>query len=233
MAKSIISEGKTSTEAIEKGLKELGCRLEEVDVKVLENEEKKAFFSILDPRIVKVEITVKEDIEKRNINNTNAVNNENRKVPTKEDISKCKENISKFLDEFIKIYKNIDYKITEKEEMLCIEIEGEDSSKLIGYRGDTINSLQTILTAIGNKTTEINVKLSLDIGDYRRKREEALKQLSQKLERTVAKNGRRITLEPMSAYERKIIHTALQSSNKVTTYSIGEEPRRKIVVEKK
>ena len=236
MAKSIISEGKTSTEAIEKGLKELGCKMEDVDVKVLENEEKKAFFSILDPRVVKVEITVKEEIERKNTKNTkntNTANSDNRKTPTKEDISKCKENISKFLDEFVKIYKNISYKIEEKEEMLCIEIEGEDSSKLIGYRGDTINSLQTILTAIGNKTTEINVKLSLDIGDYRRKREETLKQLSQKLERTVAKNGRKITLEPMSAYERKIIHTALQSSNKVTTYSIGEEPRRKIVVEKK
>lgn len=231
MAKSIISEGKTSTEAIEKGLKELGCKIEDVDVKVLENEDKKAFFSILDPRIVKVEITVKEQAERKSA--TPNVINENRKTPTKEDINKCKENISNFLDEFIKIYKNIDYKISEKDDLLCIEIEGEDASKLIGYRGDTINSLQTILTAIGNKTTEINVKLSLDIGNYRSKREETLKQLAQKIERTVIKNGRKVTLEPMSAYERKIIHTALQNSNKVTTYSIGEEPRRKLVVEKK
>lgn len=228
MAKSIISEGKTSTEAIEKGLKELGCKIEDVDVKILENEEKKAFFSILDPRVVKVEITVKEEVE-RKIH----TNNENRKAPSKEDINKCKESIAKFLDEFIKMYKNIDYKISEKDDLLCIEIEGEDASKLIGYRGDTINSLQTILTAIGNKTTEINVKLSLDIGNYRSKREETLKQLAQKIERTVIKNGRKVTLEPMSAYERKIIHTALQNSSKVTTYSIGEEPRRKLVVEKK
>ena len=74
---------------------------------------------------------------------------------------------------------------------------------------------------------------SSDIGGYKEKREETLKQLARKLERTIKRNGRKIILEPMTSYERKIIHTELQDSDYVTTYSIGEEPRRKIVVEKK
>lgn len=229
MAKSIISEGKTSNEAIEKGLKELNCKLEDVNVKVLEDGQRKAFFSILDPRVVKVELTVKEDASKR----VNVQVNEERKVATEEDVKKCNDNINAFLNDFVKAYGEIEFKIEEKDSDLFVVISGEQASKLIGYRGETINSIQNILSAIGNKNTEQRVRVSVDICDYREKREKLLQELARKLEKTVIRTGKKIVLEPMSAYERKVLHSALQESSKVTTYSIGEEPHRRVVIDKK
>lgn len=230
MAKSIISEGKTSNEAIEKGLKELGCKLEDVNVKVLEDGERKAFFSILDPRVVKVEITVKESATKKVVAQTS----EEHKDVSKEDVEKCIANIKMFLNDFSKAYGELEFKIDVKDNNdLFIVISGEQASKLIGYRGETINSIQNILSAIGNKNTEQRVRVSVDICDYREKRERLLQELAHKLEKTVVRTGKKIVLEPMSAYERKILHSALQDSSRVTTYSIGEEPHRRVVIDKK
>lgn len=225
MVKSIIAEGKTSNEAINKGLKELGCKLEDVDVKVLENEDKKVFFSILDPRVVRVELTVKEKTSRKK---------EDYTEKTKEkDIIQAQNDLKVFLDDFCQKYNNIEYTINQKDKVLYVEILGEDSSKLIGYRGEVVNALQVLLSSIGNKNAENRVKIILDVCNYKSKREETLKQLALKLERTVKRTGKKVVLEPMNAYERKILHLALQDSEYVTTYSIGEEPRRKLVVEKK
>ena len=227
MGKTIIMEGKTSTEAIEKGLRELKCRKNDVDIKILENEDKRSFFSILEPRVVRVELTVKEGKE------NHEYYEKEYKEPSDEDVSKCKNNIEEFLKEFTTSVKNLEYKITIQNKEINVELFGEKSSDLIGYRGDTINAMQTILSSIGNKNTLVRVRVLLDIANYKEKREETLKELARKLEKTVKRNGKKIVLEPMNSYERKIIHTELQNSEYVTTYSIGEEPRRKVVIEKK
>ncbi len=224
MEKQIIAEGKTSTEAIEKGLKELKCRREDVEIRVLENEDKRSFYSILDPRVVKVELTLKENVRVRETN---------IRPVTENDIKVCKENIEVFLKDFAEKIKELEYDISQEDNNIQIVISGENAKTLIGYRGETINALQNIISAIGNKNTENRVRVILDIGGYKEKREKTLKELARKLERTVKRNGRRIILEPMSSYERKIIHTELQNSEYVTTHSIGEEPRRKVVIEKK
>lgn len=226
MEKSIVAEGKTSNEAIQKGLKELGCKLEDVDVKVLENEEKKVFFSILDPRIVKVQLTLKENNSKKN-------SQEYKDKVNDKDVENCKVAVEKFLKDFSNLYGDIEYIIEDKDKVLFVKIDGKDAGKLIGYRGEVINAIQNILSSVSNKRIENNVKVIVDICKYKSKREETLKQLANKLERTVSRTGKKIILEPMNAYERKILHTALQNSKKVTTYSIGEEPRRKLVVDKK
>lgn len=226
MLKSIISEGKTSSEAIEKGLKQLGCKEEDVNVKVLDNKDKKSFFSILDPRIVKVELTVKE-------NQNKGFSDKEKTICSKDDLEQSKKSIYSFLNEFGKQYGNINFDIIEDQNSLKININGENAFKLIGYRGEVINSFQNILSAIGNKNTEIRVPICLDIEQYREKRERTLIDLANKLEKTVSRTGKKVVLEPMIAYERKVIHTTLQNSSKVDTYSIGEEPRRKIVIEKK
>lgn len=228
MARSIISEGKTSTEAIEKGLKELGCKKEDVEIKVLE-ENKKALFSILDARVVKVELTVKENADTK----TAEIVEKPKKIASKEEIELGKEKVTKFLDEFVKLFGNTEYTINENEGMLQIEFTGENASKLIGYRGDTINAMQNVLFAIANTENNTKVKISINIENYREKREKTLNNLARKIENQVKKTGRRVVLEPMTAYDRKILHTALQNSNSVTTYSIGEEPRRKLVVDVK
>lgn len=226
MEKSIICEGKTSNEAIQKGLKELGCKLEDVDVKVLEETEKKVFFSILDPRVVKVELTLKNVVEKNNVVKEN-------KTLSEEDFNEFKTNISKFLDDFCKSFGNISYKVENIDNIAVILIDGEDSSKLIGYRGEVINSLQNIFSVIGNKNIKNRVRVSVDICDYKEKRKQTLIELSNKIEKTVRRTRKKVILEPMNAYDRKVIHTALQDSKDVTTYSIGEEPHRKVVVELK
>lgn len=227
MEKSVIAEGKTSNEAIENGLKILKCSKDDVDVKVLESEEKRSFFSILEPRVVKVQLTLKDESKKKNIKEHKEY------IVTDKDINKCYENIEKFLEEFSKKIGQIDYSINKEKEDINIVISGENSTKLIGYRGDTINALQTIISAIGNKNVENRVKVLLDIGGYKEKRKETLKELARKLEKTVKRNGKKIILEPMLPYERKVIHTELQNSKYVTTYSIGEEPRRRVVIDKK
>ena len=93
--------------------------------------------------------------------------------------------------------------------------------------------MQTLISRIGNKGLENRCRIILDIAGYREKRIKVLEDLAIKVSKTVEKNRKSITLEPMSAFERKIIHNKLQSNLKITTRSIGNEPNRKIVIEMK
>ena len=225
MSKTIISEGKTTSEAIENGLKELNVSKDKVDIKVLESEEKRSFFSILAPRIVKVELTLNEESEKKE-------NKEKRHIElSKEDIQTSKQNLIKFLEDFTKkLPDGTNYKLIEEKEGIKVEINSEKLGFLIGYRGETLYELQTILSAIANKNTKNKVRIILDIEGYKEKREKTLENLAEKVARTVIKTKKSVTLEPMKPYERKIIHSKLQENSKVTTKSIGEEPRRRIVI---
>lgn len=227
MNKSIVSEGKTTNEAIENGLKKLNVSKNMVDIKVLENEEKRSFFSILAPRVVKVQLIVKE-----NKQDTNSIKKEKKEIELSiEEQEKAKNNVEKFLKEFLdKIQKNAQYTIETSSIGLNIDIKDKDIGFLIGYRGETLYAFQSILSAIAGKGIENRVRVILDIEGYKAKREKALEDLAEKLEKTVIKTKKSITLEPMQAYERKIIHTKLQNSDMVETRSIGEEPRRKVVI---
>ena len=232
MPKTIIAEGKTSTEAIEKGLKELKATRSQVDVKILE-EKKKSFFSILDPHVVKVELTIREDSipEKKEIHRI--YEEEPKEINQKyiEDANKVVEN---FLNNFLnKISSNIEYTVKNENGLVYVNIKGEDSTRLIGYRGEALNALQTLLTTVASKNREESVKVILDIGNYKDARKKTLEELARKVEKTVKKTGKSVTLEPMNAYERKILHTELQNSEFVKTYSVGEGDRRRVVIAKK
>ena len=226
MPNSIISEGKTTNEAIEKGLKVLGVSKEKVEIKVLENEEKRSFFSILAPRVVKVELKIKEGHENEDI----PIKKEFKSLSESE-LSIAEKNAKTFLDQFLpRLGNGMEYKIEKREDGLEIAINGTQASTLIGYRGETLYDVQNILTAIANKNITSKVRVILDIENYKEKRKKTLENLALKLARTVEKTGKSITLEPMQAYERKIIHSKLQESSTVKTKSIGEEPRRRIVI---
>ena len=93
-----------------------------------------------------------------------------------------------------------------------------------------MNSIQNVLTNVVNKNNKEKIRIMLNIGGYREKREKDLENLAVKIAASVIKTGKNITLEPMTAFERKVIHTKLQENDKVTTYSVGEEPHRKVVV---
>ena len=227
MSQTIIAEGRTTTEAIEKGLKELNISKEEADIKVLE-EKKKSFFSILDPHVVKVEISVKEGIVPK-------IKKESKKPEiTAESIELAQKELVSFLDNFLaQISSDISYKMERDNEYISIELLGKESTRLIGYRGEALNSLQVILSNIASKNIEQQIKVIVDIENYREKRKKTLEELAVKIEKTVKRTGKKVTLEPMSAYERKIIHTKLQNSEYVKTYSIGEETNRRVVISKK
>lgn len=235
MLKSIISEGKTTNEAIEKGLKELKVSKNMVDIKILESENKRSFFDILAPRVVKVELTVKEgfDNEKQNIPERNEKKEE--RIIDEKDLQLAEKNVKEFMEEFLRTAsdKQFNCEVSIKEQNVEVNITGEDSGFLIGYRGDVLNSLQTILSSIANKNNNSRIKVILDIENYRNKRKETLENLAIKVSKTVSRTGKSITLEPMGAYERKIIHTKLQENKYVTTHSIGEEPNRRIVISRK
>ena len=222
---SIISEGKTTTEAIENGLKQLKVSKKDVNIKVLE-EDKRSFFSILAPKVVKVEITVKEEnvrkSQKREDTDINL---------SEEDFKKAEANIKAFLDDFIKgLKEELSYKISLNSGIVEVELQGKNAGFLIGYRGETLYALPTLITSIANKGVESRVILRLDIENYKAKREKTLENLALRTAQTVMRTGRTITLEPMQAYERKIIHSALQDNKKICTDSTGVEPRRRVVI---
>ena len=219
MSKIIVSEGKTTSEAIEKGLKELNMNRNQVEIKVLE-QEKRSFFDILAPRIVKVELKVKESTHtEENITN--------------QELEEIKNKVEKFLKDFLsKLDENYIYKINIVNNEIYIKFDGVDSGAFIGHRGETLNALQHILSLIANKNASGKVRVFLNIDGYKEKREKTLEELALKVSKTVIKTNKSITLEPMNAYERKIIHSKLQDMKDIKTHSIGEEPHRRIVIEK-
>ncbi len=227
-----IYEGRTTNEAIEKGLKDLNVSKKQVDIKVLEEEDKRSFFSILTPRVVKVELTLKENVHPEEIKEVKKVE-KNKKVDISEETEKKAENnIKTFLDEFLEKIptKGLTYEIKSDKNDLFVDIKGEDTGYLIGYRGNVLNSLQVILNNVANKEINERVRVLLNIGGYKEKREKDLEDLAEKIAGTVIRKRKPITLEPMTSYERKIIHSKLQNNSKIETYSIGEEPNRRIVI---
>lgn len=232
MPKSIIVEGKTTAEAIEKGLKELNATRNMVEIKTIEEEKKRSFYSILAPRVVKIEMTLKENIGK-NIEKTEVSSRNNKKnINTNiEEIEKVSVIIKDFFNEIID--KDCTCNVYVDNYSIHVQIDGENISHLIGYRGMTINALQTLASAIANKHSTAKIIVIVDVGNYRKKRVQTLEELAEKISQRVIKTRKPVTLDPMSAYERKIIHNRLQNSEIVKTYSIGEEPYRKVVITKK
>lgn len=236
MSNSIISEGKTTNEAIENGLKQLGVSKDRVDIKVLEEENKKSFFSILTPRVVKVELTIKEKAEK-SCNYERKENNEEKPrreySQNMEAIENSKNKVEEFLNSWIKkVDESLEYTIKIEDYTILVDINGTASGMMIGYRGDTLNAMQTILSSIANNGQNEKIKLILDIENYRAKREKVLDELAQKVAKTVLKTGKSVTLEPMTPYERKIIHNSLQRFEKIENHSIGEGDNRRVVISK-
>ncbi len=116
---------------------------------------------------------------------------------------------------------------------LLVELSGENMGIIIGKRGDTLDSLQYLTSLVVNRNSDEYIKVTLDTENYREKRYNALIALSDRLASKVAKTGKKYTLEPMNPYERRIIHSNLQANEDVTTFSVGEDPYRKVVISPK
>ena len=121
-------------------------------------------------------------------------------------------------------------RVTEEADHLSVAMMGDTLGILIGRRGDTLDALQYLVSLQVNKNREGYMRVSLDTENYRAKREEALNRLAQRMAARARKTGRKVTLEPMNPYERRVLHSALQNNPYVTTHSEGEEPYRRVVI---
>lgn len=142
------------------------------------------------------------------------------------------ESAVKFLSDIFKAM-NVDVEITAKNDQdgnIMLTLTGDNMGIIIGKRGDTLDSLQYLTSLVVNQKSEGYIKVTIDTENYREKRSDALLALSKRLAEKVTKTGKKFTLEPMNPYERRIIHSSLQDSETVTTYSIGVEPYRKVVI---
>ncbi|AGB20328.1 RNA-binding cell elongation regulator Jag/EloR [Thermoanaerobacterium thermosaccharolyticum] len=202
--REIIKTGKTVEEAINAGLIELGISRDMVDIEIID-EGSKGFLGLLGKQAI-VKIIVKDVV---------------------------KENIRKFLDGIIKLIGiDVGYDIDEKDNNILVNLKGNGVGLLIGYRGETLDSLQYLTSLVANKKNieGIHKRILLDAENYREKREKILINLANKIAKKVKQENRSITLEPMNANERRIIHLALQDDPDIETFSEGEEPNRRVTI---
>lgn len=205
--KVIETTGKTVEEALKNALSELKVEKDKVEVEVLD-EGNKGFLNLIGARPAKIKVKVKRNY-----------------------IHEAKIFLENILD---KMKVEADIKISEENNVVKIYLTGSDMGILIGYRGETLDALQYLLSLVINKNHEMEYKrIVLDTENYREKREETLKRLARRVAEKVRKTGRIVKLEPMNPYERRVIHSALQNDFYVNTYSEGQEPFRRVVVELK
>ena len=208
--------GKTTEEAIRKGLEELKVSRDDVIIEVLEEPSNGGILGMLSAKMAKVRLTVDKKL--------------NDDVAEKT-ISKIKEVLSKMFE--ITGERELEYTVEKENNQILVEIKGDKVSHLIGYKGKTIESIQSLLNSMLQCENEEYGKVFLEINGYKKQKEEKLKALANKMADNVIRFRKPIRLEPMSAYERLIIHKELAKRDDVETESFGEEPRRRVVIRKK
>ena len=202
--KTIEMTGKTVDEALKNALDELKLTKENVDVEIID-EGSKGLFNLIGAKPAKVRVTKKPD---------------------------SIDNAKKFLTDVLNSMNiKADINIKEENDVVNINLCGDKMGLVIGYRGETLDSLQYLVSLVINKNHENPYKrVVLDAENYRSKREETLVRVAQKAAYKGRKSKRPYKLEPMNPDERRIIHSALQEYNDINTYSEGEEPFRRIVI---
>lgn len=216
---------KSVDDAVALALAELGVSENEVTIEVID-EGAKGFFGI----------GAKDAVVKVTVNGAKSKSAKASKPASKKEKAvSCEapdEVAAKFLEGIFNAMEldvNIDAKEGE-DNTVSIDLSGDNMGIVIGKRGDTLDSLQYLTSLVVNKHSEDYIKVSIDTENYREKRADALLALSKRLSDKVARTGKKFTLEPMNPYERRIIHSSLQDNEAVTTYSIGTEPYRKVVI---
>lgn len=186
----------------------------------------------------KKEEAVREEKTEKEEASANAKEEKSEPVSVKEKelLAKVEDETIRYVEQFVKDTlkaMDMDVEITssiDKDGALYVDMKGENMGILIGKRGQTLDSLQYLANRVANKHQSGYVRVKLDTENYRARREETLKHLAKNIAHKVKRNRRPVILEPMNPYERRIIHSTLQSDPYVTTHSEGEEPYRKVVV---
>ena len=233
--KTIQVSAKTVEKAIKEGLEQLNATQDQVNIKILDQG---GLF-----RKAKVELTLEELEQKEEPKAKKETKKESTKTTTKEEKKEEKETKKQPVNlddarviggEFLKglfNHLNIETVITSTntEDGINYNVKGDKVSDLIGYRGETLNSIQYLLSIV-LKNAGYKVKAYLDVQNYKKRREETLISLAERLARKAIKLNKPVELEPMNAYERRIIHSALTDNEQVTTHSEGEEPNRHLII---
>jgi spoIIIJ-associated protein len=200
---TIEKKGKSVDEAIKAALDELSCEIDDVIIEVIEEPSKGLLGLVKKPAVVKVSLREKPE-----------------------------EDVRQVLEDLLNKMK-LDYRINNvewEEGRVRINITGKDMGLLIGRKGETLNAVQFILGLMVNRKREERVRVVLDVEDYRKKREQSLEALALRLSDRVKKTRKSVVMRPMSSQERRIVHTALQGDPHISTYSMGDEPNRKVVI---
>ena len=158
------------------------------------------------------------------------VEDKSKKVDCKKDLDEASRG-KIFLEGLLEVLgNNSKVFVEEKEDEIFYEIKGEDANKLIGYRGDCLNAVQYLVSLINSKGNRHSKKVRLDIDGFKDKRKESLEALAGRMAKKVIKTRHSAKLEPMTAYERRIIHTVIQNYPELTSFSTGEEPNRYLTI---
>ena len=199
----ITKSGKTVDDALHEALKELNASKDEVEVTVID-EGIKGFLGMFGAKDAVIQVVRKFNPEKIAVT---------------------------FLNEmFQAMHMNVSIETKLKEKQLSIELSGDEIGVLIGKRGQTLDSIQYLVSLVVNKGNSPYISILLDTENYRQRRKETLESLAYNLAKKVKQTKRNVVLEPMNPYERRIIHSSLQNDRYVTTYSEGEEPYRNVVI---
>ena len=202
MTKCVEKTAKTVDEAVNLALAELGLDRDNVEIEIIEEGSRGLFGLGAKDAVVRV---------------TPNINFENR--------------AREFLDNvFVSMGLRVELDIKTEGKIMKVNLIGDNLGIIIGKRGDTLDALEHLVNLCVNKGDGEYVKVILDAEDYRARREQTLIKLAKNLAASVTRNNRKITLEPMHSNERRIIHATLQNNPNVDTFSIGDEPNRKVVI---
>lgn len=239
MLKRYEFEGKTVEDAINNGVASLGVEREDIEFEIVQREHKGILGIGSKPAIIAISVddgqpeeapvVEEKKPEKKEIKKKEVEKKEAEPVPA--DMTKGADAAKDFLNGvFSKMGVKALFETHIEKNEIFLNIVSEDKGFIIGRRGETLDALQYLTMLSVNRGSSEHYKITLDIGSYREERVKTLENLAHRLAAKAKKTRRNVSLEPMNAYERKIIHSALQNDKSITTYSVGDEPNRKIVI---
>lgn len=204
MKREAVATGKTVEEAIKSACQIIAVDRDKVEVEILELPSKR-LLGLLGASVAKVKVTYEETVEER-----------------------AHSYLTGILDRMDLGEVTVDS--SENEDGILFDLKGDGLGIIIGHRGETLDAIQYLVSLVANRGEEKYRRITIDTGDYRKKRENTLGTLAKRIAQNAVKTHRSTTLEPMNPYERRIIHTAVQEIPGASSWSVGEDPNRRVVI---
>ena len=237
--KTVTKTGKTVDEAVEAAIAELGCTKEEAQIEVISEGSEGGFLGV-GRKDAEVKVSFDDGVEESSSYTESSADSDDSDDDTYygddenfegDAVSEAEDAAANFVAEVLSgigIHGNMDS--YREDDTIYISVTGSDCGAAIGRHGETLEAITYMTNLIANKHSEQRVHVHLDVGGYRKHREQILKNLADKAASRVKRSGRKVVMEPMTPSERRIVHSYLQGVNGVTTHSEGEEPSRCVVV---